>query len=96
MAKISCGIFGVDLERPLVSVKNRTEELPVHQWQLMKVLVQAMGQPVAAEALCKFAGIQASPHHANLQNAMSRLRRRLEGVSNRIATVKGVGYRIIP
>lgn len=94
--KLSCGIFVVDLLRPQVSVKGCNEELPVHQWQLMKRLVQAMGQPVTADALCRFAGIQASPNHANLQNAVSRLRRRLEGFSNRIATVKGVGYRIIP
>ena len=92
---VSCGIFAVDLLRPVVSVEGCSEELPVHQWQLMKCLVQAMGQPVTADVLCQFANIQASPNHANLQNAMCRLRRRLEGFSNRIATVKGVGYRII-
>jgi DNA-binding response OmpR family regulator len=96
MMHISFGSFVVDLLRPTASIDNRTEELPLQQWQLLKCLVQAMGQPVAAEALCRFAGIQASVNHANLQNAMSRLRKRLGGFSDRIVTMKGVGYRITP
>jgi len=89
------GVFAVDLLRPVVRVQARAEELPLHQWQLMKCLVQSMGQIVAADDLCEFAGIQKSANHSNLQNAMSRLRRRLEGFSDQIATVKGVGYRIV-
>ncbi len=93
--RASFGVFTVNLIRPLVSFGSQSEELPLHQWQLLKCLVQAMGQIVTTNHLCTFARIQPGAHHCNLQNAMSRLRRRLRPFSDQIETVKGVGYRII-
>lgn len=75
-------------------IYGRCIHLTRQQRILLRLLLVNPGVCVTTSALCRAAGVQPSPGHINLQNAISRLRSRLGDTPCSIEAVTGHGYRV--
>lgn len=93
---IEVGPLRADLERQQIFVSSKPVEVSKHPWRLLVRLMRTPGEPVRAEELCAFAGIEPGPLNKNLANEVHRLRGRLEeaerGAGDWVHAVRGVGY----
>jgi len=89
---LSYGPLHACLLRQQVYLQGKPIELTKHQWLLLVCMMQRPGEPVAAEELCRFAGIQSGASHQNLRTEMRRLRQRLEGAEHLVHALRGRGY----
>lgn len=90
------GVLRLDIERQRLFIGDAPVALSQHQWFLLVRLMRSPGEPVTAEELCLFTGIQPDHKYKNLANEIRRLRARLndamKGVGGLIVAVRGVGY----
>lgn len=82
----------VDLDQQRTTVLDEPIELTRHQSLVLVRLLQRVGTVVSFQELESFAGIQNHPRHANLQVAMTGLRKRLGQFGPLIQTAPGHGY----
>jgi two-component system KDP operon response regulator KdpE len=93
-----CGELCVDLERCLVTLRNRPVKLTPHEWGVLQVLVKHTGQVVEWRHLLKEAwGPEYSEEGDYIRAYITRLRRKLESDPKHpryILLQRGFGYRM--
>ncbi|GEM_PF-5451214 len=92
------GPLGVDLARGRASVAGRPLTLRPKELELLAHLVQAAGEPMAAEVLVRRLWSEGTRHPGRLKVLVSNLRHRLRrhplGSRNPVEHVPGCGYRL--
>lgn len=94
-ASSTSSVFHGLLSSEMTELNFRGVRIPlsVHQWRLLNCLCVNGGRVVPAALLSRQAGLQENGSQANLQNEVSRLRKRLRNIpALRIVTVRGYGY----
>jgi DNA-binding response OmpR family regulator len=84
----------IDFITQMVRADGGAVQLAGHGWRIVQCLALAEGDCVSPEELCRFAGIQSSLSHANLQTEIWRLRNRLDKMRYLVESVRGRGYRL--
>jgi two-component system phosphate regulon response regulator PhoB len=92
--ELCVGSLRLNLVEQTAEARGQRAELTGHGWRILLRLALERGATVSPEELCRFAGIQDSPTHSNLQTEVWRLKRRLGQAADLLDTVRGSGYRI--
>lgn len=95
----SVAVFGpvaMDLRRHAVSVDGRELHLPKREYEILRLLVRAMGGAVTREQILAALDCDRAIYDRTIDSHLSHLRRKLKdaGAALRIAAIYGVGYRL--
>lgn len=91
------GDLSIDLERREVKTADGTVELRAQEFDLLAVLAEQPGRVYTREQLLRAAwGFEFYGQTRTVDVHVAQLRRKLGAEGNRIATVTGVGYKLVP
>ena len=94
---LSVGALQLDVGRRSVRYGDARVNLSPHEFDILRVLVMAKGEPVSRMALLRDVwGLPFDPGTTMVEVQIARLRRKLESHGARmVETIKGQGYRIV-
>ena len=97
--EVTIGDAKVNLAAHKLVVRGTSHELSFYEVELLRVLHEKVGQPVARdEILQKIWGLEASPTNRTVDNFIVKLRKKIEPVPDKpkhILTVYGFGYKLV-
>ena len=97
--EVQIGDAKVNLAAHKLVVRGTSHELSFYEVELLRVLHERVGQPVARdEILQKIWGLEASPTNRTVDNFIVKLRKKIEPVPDKpkhILTVYGFGYKLV-
>lgn len=100
LEEVTIGDAKVNLAAHKLVVRGTSHELSFYEVELLRVLHERAGQPVARdEILQKIWGLEASPTNRTVDNFIVKLRKKIEPVPDKpkhILTVYGFGYKLVP
>jgi two-component system response regulator CpxR len=86
----------LDIGARSVTCDGQLVELTTMEFDLLRALMESAGRVLSRDALLdRIDGRQASPFDRSIDVHISHLRRKLEGSSPRIRTIRGVGYQFV-
>jgi DNA-binding response OmpR family regulator len=95
---VTIGDAQVNFASHAVTVRGATEQLSFYEVELLKLLYERVGQPVARdEILQKIWGLEAGPTNRTVDNFIVKLRKKIETSPDKpahILTVYGMGYKL--
>jgi DNA-binding response OmpR family regulator len=95
---VTIGAAQVNFASHAITVRGATEQLSFYEVELLKLLYERVGQPVARdEILQKIWGLEAGPTNRTVDNFIVKLRKKIETSPDRpahILTVYGFGYKL--
>jgi two-component system response regulator MtrA len=90
------GALAIDLDGRRVEVEGESIELTRTEYELLAALAARPGQAMTRSALAeKILDPDREQHDRALDVHVSRLRKKLKGEGKRVATVWGIGYRLV-
>jgi DNA-binding response OmpR family regulator len=96
----SIGQATVSVSTQTVSRGQRSEQLSFYEVELLRLLHERIGQPVAREEILqKIWGMEAAPTNRTVDNFIVKLRKKIERSPDKpehILTVYGFGYKLAP
>ena len=94
------GTSTVNTATHMVTRGSRSEQLSFYEVELLRLLHERVGQPVARdEILQKIWGVEAAPSNRTVDNFIVKLRKKIERSPDKpehILTVYGYGYKLAP
>jgi DNA-binding response OmpR family regulator len=95
---VTIGAAQVNFASHVVTVRGATEQLSFYEVELLRLLYERVGQPVARdEILQKIWGLEAGPTNRTVDNFIVKLRKKIETSPDKpahILTVYGFGYKL--
>ncbi len=95
---VSIGAAQVNFAAHSVTVRGETQQLSFYEVELLRLLYERAGQPVARdEMLQKIWGLEAGPTNRTVDNFIVKLRKKIEALPDKpvhILTVYGFGYKL--
>jgi DNA-binding response OmpR family regulator len=95
---VTIGAAQVNFAAHAITVRGETEQLSFYEVELLKLLYERVGQPVARdEILQKIWGLEAGPTNRTVDNFIVKLRKKIETSPEKpahILTVYGFGYKL--
>ncbi len=95
---VTIGAARVNFASHVVTVRGATEQLSFYEVELLRLLYERVGQPVARdEILQKIWGLEAGPTNRTVDNFIVKLRKKIETSPDKpthILTVYGFGYKL--
>jgi DNA-binding response OmpR family regulator len=95
---VTIGAAQVNFASHAITVHGATEQLSFYEVELLKLLYERVGQPVARdEILQKIWGLEAGPTNRTVDNFIVKLRKKIETSPDKpahILTVYGFGYKL--
>jgi two-component system, OmpR family, response regulator CpxR len=86
----------LDIGARSVTCDGHLVDLTTMEFDLLRALMESAGRVLSRDALLdRIDGRQASPFDRSIDVHVSHLRRKLEGSSPRIRTIRGVGYQFV-
>jgi two-component system response regulator CpxR len=86
----------LDIGARSVMCDGHLVDLTTMEFDLLRALMESAGRVLSRDALLdRIDGRQASPFDRSIDVHISHLRRKLEGGSPRIRTIRGVGYQFV-
>jgi DNA-binding response OmpR family regulator len=93
------GEASVNMTAHSVTLGSRVEQLSFYEVELLRLLVERVGQPVSREEILqKIWGVEAGPSNRTVDNFIVKLRKKIEPCPDRpqhILTVYGHGYKLV-
>jgi DNA-binding response OmpR family regulator len=97
---IALGQASVNMTAHSVTLGARVEQLSFYEVELLRLLVERIGQPVSREEILqKIWGVEAGPSNRTVDNFIVKLRKKIESSPDKpehILTVYGFGYKLAP
>src|SRR3954469_23927447 len=94
------GEASVNMTAHSVTLGSRVEQLSFYEVELLRLLVERIGQPVSREEILqKIWGVDAGPSNRTVDNFIVKLRKKIEKSPDKpehILTVYGFGYKLAP
>ena len=94
------GEASVNMTAHSVTLGSRVEQLSFYEVELLRLLVERVGQPVSREEILqKIWGVEAGPSNRTVDNFIVKLRKKIERSPDKpehILTVYGFGYKLAP
>ena len=94
------GAASVNMTAHSVTLDDRVEQLSFYEVELLRLLVERIGQPVSREEILqKIWGVEAGPSNRTVDNFIVKLRKKVERSPDKpehILTVYGFGYKLVP
>jgi DNA-binding response OmpR family regulator len=98
-ARVTLGECVVDLATHTLSRGGQEEPLSFHEVELLRMLVERVGQPVSREdILQRVWGVEGHPANRTVDNCIVKLRKKIEeqpDAPRHILTVYGFGYKLV-
>jgi len=93
---LKCGTLEMDTEKHIVSIKSKEVEMTSKEYDLLKALLEAGGRVLTREFLLEH--VWGYDQSVNIETRtidmhIGQLRKKLKNESERLVTVKNVGYR---
>jgi DNA-binding response OmpR family regulator len=97
---VTIGEAKVNLAAHMVELGGKSEQLSFYEVELLRLLHERIGQPVAREEILqKVWGLEGGPSNRTVDNFIVKLRKKVEKSPDKplhILTVYGYGYKLAP